>query len=390
MFSLKDNIGEEINNLRQELRLKKTELSKLSGVSVKAIYNLEKGRSKGKIETFVRIRDAVMENFSTDLFDKIGIKIVWELKDFGQEGLNIIEGGLLGDGCIAKYGVYRQEAKDKKYLEWLGKLLNESGVKCKVIPIENKSSYSKNKTFYLLYTHSCPAFFELRKRWYIRKNDEEKETKTIPADIKLTSTTLLHWYLGDGNFKRDDRKFPRGGRPTIRLFTNDFLRGDIKLLLYKLKTDLGLNFYASPKLNRNTEKGYVLYFYPTDLFKFFKIIIGLEPPKEIKDGVIEIRKGIPHTFKEKWPNEYDWVKILAKTEGTGKLLQKRRKELGLTQRDLAEKIDSKKHHISEIECGRKRMSLGSFTEILKALKLEKDLLVTDLIEQIPNVLRKSA
>jgi len=388
MFFLEAQIGLEVKNLRAELKLTKEKLARLSQIDVKTLRKIERGKRTEKIETVIKLKDALEKNFDIDLFEKAGIKIVWDLKDLDQKALDIIEGDLLGDGCITKYGTYQQEAKDKKYLEWRGGLLNRGGIKCKIIPTKSKSSYSKSKKpFYLLYTHSCPAFFELRKRWYI-KNSKGKEIKRIPPGIKLTPTALLHWYLDDGNLKHDKRPGKIGGRPLVRLFTNDFLREDIKLLLEKLKKDLDLSFYVLPKLNENIKRGYVLYLYSTDLFKFFKVI-GFVPPKEIRDCVTEIRNGKFHTFKEKWPSEDDWIKILAKTKGIGKLLKKRRKRLGLTQRKVAEKIGVTKHHIAEIEAGRKGMSSNSFNKFLEVLKLEKreSLLATELVKVIPKVLK---
>lgn len=375
MFLLKNQIGEDVKSARKEFKLSKVKLAQLSKISVKTIYHLEKGNRIGKIETFLKINDALQKNFDLDLAKRGGIKIIWDSQDLDKEGLNIIEGSLLGDGCIAKYetsqqGIYLQEAKDKKYLEWLGGLLNGSGIKCKIVPTKSKSSYSKSKRpFYRLYTHSCPAFFDFRKKWYIG-NTEGKEIKRVPADLKLAPTTLLHWYLGDGNLKHDNRKFPKGGRPTLRICTNDFLREDIKLLLERLRKDLGLNFYASPKLNKNIEKSYVFYLYPNDLFKFFKII-GQKPPTEIENSITKkVKGGKTSTFRGKWPDEYDWIKILAKTKGIGKFLKERRKELGLTQREIAEKVNVIKHHIPDIETGRKNMSLSCFNKILAILQLD--------------------
>ena len=115
MFPVKNRIGEDIKNLRKELKLSKTKLSQLSKVSVKTIYNLEKKNRIGKIETFFKIKEALRKNFKFDLFQKTGANVIWKFEDLDQEILNIVEGGLLGDGCIAKYGVYKQEAKDKKY-----------------------------------------------------------------------------------------------------------------------------------------------------------------------------------------------------------------------------------------------------------------------------------
>lgn len=374
MFSLGNYIREELKNLREELGLTKVELARLSEISAKTIYQLETGKRKGKIETFVKIRNALKESFNIDLFAKAGIKIIWDFKDLNQNALNIIEGGLLGDGCISKHGVYLQEAKDKKYLEWLGKLLNKNGIKYKIVPTKSKSSYSKSrKPFYRLYTYYCPAFLELQERWYISSN-KGKRIKRIPNSIKLTPTTLLHWYLGDGNFKRDRRKPPKGGRPCIRMCTDGFLKKDIELLLKKLKETLGLTFYPLPKLNKDKERGYILHLYPRDLFKFFELI-GLNPPQEIEDSITKefLRgkmKGLIFTFKEKWPNEVDWIKILAKTESVGKILKEKRKKLGLTQRKIAEKVGVTKHHITEIEAGRKYMSLKCFKKVLEILKID--------------------
>ncbi len=413
MFLLKNQIGDDIRNARKELKLTKEKLAGLSKINVKTLRHLEEGKRIGKIKTFLKINDALKRNFNLDLSEKIGIKVVWKFGDLDQKGINIIEGSLLGDGCIAKYetsrqGVYLQEAKDKRYLEWLGGLLNESGIKCKIVPTKSKSSYSKSKKpFYRLYTHSCPALFNFRKKWYI-SNTEGKETKRVPADIKLAPPSLLHWYLGDGNLKHDKRPGKRGGRPSVRLFTNDFLKEDIKLLLEKLEKDFDLNFYSVPKLNKNIKKGYALYLCTADLFKFFKII-GQKPPIEIKNSITKkVEGGKTSTFKEKWPTEEDWIKILAKTKGVGQLLKERRKELGLTQIELTRRVGVTKHHISEIECGRKQMSLKCFNKILNVLKidikaiittfsnkkageivsqkLKKSLTATDLIEEIPKVL----
>lgn len=375
MFSLGNHIGQEMGNLRKKFGLTKVELAKLSRIkNAKTIYKLETGKSKGKIETFVKIRNAIRENFNIDLFEKTGIRIIWDFKDLNQNLLNIIEGGLLGDGCISTNSNYLQEAKDRKYLEWLGKLLDKNGVKYKIAPTKSKSSYSKSqKPFYRLYTHCCPAFLEFRRKWYI-SNNQGRGIKRVPKDIKLSSTTLLHWYLGDGNFKRDNRELPKGGRPCVRLFTNGFLREDVEFLLRRLKESLSLNFYILPKFNKYKEKGHSLHLHPKDLFKFFKIV-GLEPPQEIKNSItkeilIGKAKGRISTFEGKWPNELNWIKILAKTKSIGKLLKEKRKELGLTQREVAGKLSVTKHHIAEIESGRKYMSLKRFGKILNILKLD--------------------
>ena len=379
MFFLKHQLGEDIRSVRKELKLTKEKLARLSRINVKTLRLLENGKRIGKIETFLKIKNALQKNFNFDLAERAGIKIIWALEDLNSEGLNIIKGGLLGDGCVTKSGTYQQEAKDKKYLGWLGELLNKVGIKYKVIPTNHKDSYSKNKNYYCLYSHSCPAFYEFRKRWYIE--GKNRGIKRIPPDLKLAPTTLLHLYLGDGDLKHDKRIGKRGGRPSVRLSLNDFSKEDIELLIKNFKRDFNLDFYSSPKLNKNIKKGYILHLYTKDLFKFFNII-GQKPPTEIENSLTkEFEGGRICTFKDKWPDKQDWIKILAKTKGMGKLLKERRKELALTQRGVAEKVGLKKHHISEIECGRKQMSLNCFNKILLMLTLDISKLLDTLFTQ---------
>lgn len=378
MLPLSDNkIGETIKDFRKIYRLTKEKLADLSQISVKTLRKLEKGERTIAPKTLHKIKIALKKNFDLDLSEKTKIRIVWEFEDLEPITAEIIEGSLLGDGCISQYGIYQQEAKDEKYLKWLGELLGKSGIRYKITHTKSRTSYSKEAVYYRLYTHSCPAFFELRKIWYI-KNNKEKEIKRVPRNIKLTPTALLHWYLGDGNLKRDKRPGKKGGRPSVRLFTNDFSKEDIKLLIKNLKRDLDLNFYPSPKLNKNIKKGCVLYLYTKDLFKFFNII-GQKPPVEIENSITkEFEEGKFCTFKEKWPNESDWIKILAKTKGIGALLKEKRKKLGLTQRIIAEEVGITKHHIAEIEAGRKNMSLSCFNRILALLKLDVNKLLNTL------------
>jgi len=56
----------------------------------------------------------------------------------------------------------------------------------------------------------------------------------------------------------------------------------------------------------------------------------------------------------------------------GKVLQKRRHELGLTQRQLAARVGVKPAHIAYLEGDRRRPSLGLLSRIAAALGLERE------------------
>jgi hypothetical protein len=59
-------------------------------------------------------------------------------------------------------------------------------------------------------SHSWPEFAEQRRRWY------PEGRKVVPRDVRLTSTSILLWFLGDGS------RHPCGA--TIRFATCDFTK----------------------------------------------------------------------------------------------------------------------------------------------------------------------
>lgn len=155
-----------------------------------------------------------------------------------MEIIDIINGNLLADGSVrsdkGKYFTFQVVAKSEKFLKRIGNLLKKFKIKFWI---------SKNKSdLFLLgfYINSClyPELIYLRERWYKKMNG--KTVKVIPRDLKLTPTTLLFWYLGDGSLIR--RKNDPNRVPFIVLATNNFSKEDVNFLIQKLK-ELKLNFY---------------------------------------------------------------------------------------------------------------------------------------------------
>jgi DNA-binding XRE family transcriptional regulator len=290
----------------------------------------------------------------------------------------LIYGNLLGDASIrsdkSKYFTYQIVAKDKKFLKWLKNFFKEFGIKCWI---------SKNKTeLFLLgfYINSCPfpELMSLRKKWYRKVNG--KILKVIPRDLKLTPTTLLFWYLGDGSLVR--RKNDKNRVPFIVLATNNFLKEDINFLVKKLKK-LDLNFYPVKYKSGFTGKecGYCLYSNTQDgtPFRFFKLI-GFECPREIancstgKKGIYKEEKF----FKDKWPNEEDWIKILSNVKEIGPILRRKRLELGLSQNQLAKKVGIRRENIRDVELEKRNLSVKNFRKILNVLKINVKYLLKEL------------
>jgi len=255
--------------------------------------------------------------------------------------------------------------------EWLKGLFQK-------FKIDNSWIVQDNKildTFaFYFYINNCPYknFITLHKRWYKKEKLNGKFRKIVPINLKLTPTTLLFWYLGDGSLIRrrnDDNRVP-----TIVLATNSFSKNNVILLIRKLK-ELNLNFYPVEYTSGFTGKkcGYCLYSNIEDgtPFRFFKLI-GLYCPKEIANCSTG-SKGIYHEekfFKDKWPTEEDWIKILSNIKEVGPILREKRLQLNLSQNQFAKIIGIRRENIRNVELCKRHFSVKSFRKILKALNLD--------------------
>jgi DNA-binding XRE family transcriptional regulator len=299
--------------------------------------------------------------------------------------LDIINGTLLSDASIRvwknKYYYYSLNAKDKTFLEWVKKIFEQFKIPTYIV-VNNKVSNVFSLGFYINARHYLELLF-LRDKWYKKVNG--KTVKTVPRDLKLTPTTLLFWYLGDGSLirrKNDDTRVP-----PIVFATNSFLKADVEFLCEKLK-ELGLSFYIVKdsslrgfRKERKTE--YLLHSSTQDgtPFRFFKLI-GFKCPKEIANCITG-RKGKFHElhyFKDKWPNKEDWIKILSNVKEVGPILRERRLELGLSQNQLAKKIGIRRENIRDVELGKRNFGVENFRKVLNALKINPKYLLEKMNE----------
>lgn len=111
----------------------------------------------------------------------------------------IIIGELLGDGslkhdCKNSIPFYRHSSKYREYCEWLGTVL--PSLRWAEVT-ETKHSQTKKdgspQISYNLRSQCHPDLLPLYDMFY-----DQEGRKHIPTDLKLTSTVLLHWFLGDG------------------------------------------------------------------------------------------------------------------------------------------------------------------------------------------------
>ncbi|MBI3412822.1 MAG: hypothetical protein HY051_01950 [Candidatus Aenigmarchaeota archaeon] len=296
-----------------------------------------------------------------------------------QELLDIINGSLLGDGCIKsdkeKYFTFQYTAKDKNFLENLKEKLGRFGIKC-WITVDNPGIFKL-----AFYINTCPykEFMNLRKEWYTKQNG--KTQKILPDELELTPTTLFYWYIGDGCLVR--RKNDENRVPTICLATNCFDEKDLQFLLQKLK-EQNLNFYANKcgsGFNEDKDGGYALYSNVEDgtPLRFFQTI-GLECPRQISNCSTG-RKGIDHRerfFCDKWPTEDDWIKILSNEKRIGKFLREKRFEMKLTQKQMGNKIGMRRENIRDVELKKRNFCVKNFRKVLSATGISTDYLLEKL------------
>lgn len=114
--------------------------------------------------------------------------------ELSEELLEFLDGLLLGDGCVYPHrrsAVYVHTDKHKKYLEWLSNKLENLGIEEVCLHPDNRGLFKYRSRAYV-------DLMEVRKRWY------PDGSKHIPDDVRITPTTLMNWYIGDGTFYRND------------------------------------------------------------------------------------------------------------------------------------------------------------------------------------------
>lgn len=292
----------------------------------------------------------------------------------GSNFKQLLDGLLLGDGTIKfdnykykKYFSFKVTSKDKNFLEWIDKQFKNF----KIINSWISEDMRNNTHSLYFYINSCPypELIKLRSRWYVER-EGMNALKIIPKDLELTPMVILHWYLGDGSLNRhkNDNRVP-----AIVLATNCFLEKDIDFLILKLK-ELNLSFYKVRYKSGFTGKdcGYCIYSKTQDAtpFRFFKLI-GLECPKEIADCITG-NKGPganTHYFKDKWPTEDDWLKIISNVKGIGEVIKRRRLELNISRNEINKKLGAGKDYLRKIEYGVRFPSVARFREISSRLNL---------------------
>jgi len=185
---------------------------------------------------------------------KFGIPINLRLNriELTNDLCEFLDGLLLGDGCIYPKGrsaIYTHTEKHKEYLEWLSSKLESLGMEEVSLRLDSRGDFRYKSRAYV-------DLMEVRERWY------PSGSKRIPSDVKITPTTLMNWYVGDGTFYRDDYEAILGVK-------NEKCRKRLPIVKSKLE-EIGIH---------STVNSTGLAIYKSDsLDRFFEYIGGAERP----------------------------------------------------------------------------------------------------------------
>lgn len=107
--------------------------------------------------------------------------------------MDVLEGDLMGDGSVVKNGNksrYQGSNNKREYLEFVKTQLPDK--------MFTDSCWQKDRDTHHLNSRAIDAVDKIRDKWY---PDGEK---SLPDGFSLTSTHLLHWYIGDGDLKQPE------------------------------------------------------------------------------------------------------------------------------------------------------------------------------------------
>jgi len=161
--------------------------------------------------------------------------------DLSSELSNLLDGELLGDGCITMHSsrsaVYSHGSKYEEYVAWLSRIfadlgLEQSGKIC------SRQDKKRHNWSYGYASRSYPELVPIRQRWY--PNGE----KIVPKDLILTPIMARQWFIGDGGLNNRVN-----GRPNINFSTDAFDRASIDHLLEELSAG-GFKVTYQPSRNR--------------------------------------------------------------------------------------------------------------------------------------------
>lgn len=227
-----------------------------------------------------------------------------------------IDGFLLGDGSInyCKNSLHSNSRFDigSSQIEW--SIYAMSGL-ASYSPSEPKDYGKRDQKhpnpIYYSRTLSHPDIISQTKRWY------PIDKKIVPLDVRITPTSVMLWYLGDGSFTYQQKT----NAGSLRLHTCSFTKDDIEKILIPKLEKVGISCW------RDEHKGDI--HVSSNCFRTFFNFIGHKSPISCYDHKFDIPEwldlkrlsDIVKSDKERW-KATKWVqdgKVCSTKSPNGKM-----------------------------------------------------------------------
>jgi len=145
--------------------------------------------------------------------------------------IEFLDGFLLGDGGInynkryknSRVARFRCGVEYKEFCEYLMKPFLSMVVSI----TKTKSKTMKQGFMFSGSTRHHPDIYKQYLRWY-PKNQKGNRVKQPPEDVKITSSSVMMWYLGDGSVMANNNTI------MLRLSTDGFLKEKVEMLVDRL------------------------------------------------------------------------------------------------------------------------------------------------------------
>jgi hypothetical protein len=178
----------------------------------------------------------------------------WRISHIDEQLVEKLDGLLLSDGHISPNGALSASLKYPEFARYLGAMFG-----CYATTY---TSITQGTLSYLQFrTKVHPDIKAQRARWY------SESRKQIPADVRITPTSVLLWYLGDGGLCVKD------GRMVVTLYTNSFTKSEVRRLSNEMASK-GIPCSCKKLDNQGTYKRsyWIIQINSRDCPQFFKFI----------------------------------------------------------------------------------------------------------------------
>lgn len=158
-----------------------------------------------------------------------------------DEFMEHFKGWMLGDGYLSNQNKCKSSSQflvtnvNPTYILELSKIMTDENIDHNVKLKDIKGGFKGSKKSSQISTKFYVTFANLERKWY-QTRDDGTHFKIIPNDLKLTQTSLLHWYLGDGYLVN-----LRGEPVRVQFCTDRYTDEEIVFLQECFHRDIGLD-----------------------------------------------------------------------------------------------------------------------------------------------------